>query len=119
MLRKAAELMLRSQGKSVSSANVDSVLTPLSSDATARFRFAPFLLKVTYEALSVPSPDAGQLAFRKNFAAYMGLWRFEQSLDTLNRWNSFKQENERSQVKTYEYGPTSGNFLPMRPAISA
>jgi hypothetical protein len=46
----------------------------------------------------------------------MGLWRFEQSLDTLNRWNSFKELNERSQIKPNNFTPTAGNFLPMRPA---
>jgi hypothetical protein len=45
----------------------------------------------------------------------MGLWRFEQSLDTLNRWNSFKKENERSQIRPNAY-VTAANFLPMRPA---
>ena len=118
MLRKAAILMLRTQGRRISNASIDSVLVSLTRDATARFRFAPYLLKVTFEALATPRPDSGQLAFRKNFAAYMGLWRFEQSLDTLNRWNSYKRENERSQFDPNKYnnGPTAGNLLPMRPA---
>ena len=118
MLRKAATLMLRTQKRSTSNASVNTLLDSLRRNASARYRFAPYLLKVTFDALATKRPDAGQLAFRKNFGAYMGRWRFEQSLDTLHRWNSFKRENERSQFdpNKYNQGPTAGNFLPMRPA---
>ncbi len=116
MMRKAAALQLKTQGKSASNANVNSLLGSISRDATARFQFAPYLLKVAFEALATPKPDSAQLAFRKNFAAYMGYWRFENALATLKRWNSYKKANERSQIRPNNQGPTFGNTLPMRPA---
>lgn len=116
MMRRAAALQLRTQRRSASNTNINSLLGSISRDATARFQFAPCLLKVTFEALATPRPDSAQLAFRKNFAAYMGLMRFEHSLATRELWNSFKRENERSQIRPNNIGPTTANLLPMRPA---
>ncbi|MGB7208022.1 MAG: hypothetical protein WBD27_05120 [Pyrinomonadaceae bacterium] len=123
LLREAAALQLASKGQSTSPPNVDSLLQQLQQDPVARWQFAPHLLRVAFDALAAPSPNAAQRSFRQAFEKYMSYAEFKIAQDTRTSWRMFSGQpvagfgNVAPPAK-YQPGSTLGNMLPKYPKVS-
>jgi len=117
LMREAARQQLESKGQASTPAAVNALLETLRTDAAARYRFAPFLLGAAFEALSTPTPNAGQTAFRGAFELYLSYQRYRVNGITYDRWRDFNGANPFAPQTGYGYGSPAANFLPNTPDV--
>ncbi|MCB1025981.1 MAG: hypothetical protein KDB79_16415 [Acidobacteria bacterium] len=89
LLEEAARDLFKTEGKQGWRDNINELLLQLRTDPERRWKFAPFMLRVMWNALVATNPTSAQEQFRKKCEKWAACDETKVAKMTLADWNNY------------------------------